>query len=423
VPRRRQVVGDSYTLDKLENQPYFDRERIWASPLNYESGLGQPLTRDVYIHEVTLRDGEQAAGVCFSLADRIRIGEALADLGVKRIEAGMPVVSELVAESITRLVKMKLGPEIVAFCRANSDDIEASMRCGVGAVVIEHTVNPYLCNYAYGLDEPRLLKRLIEAVSRAKCEGLHTTFMGWDFFRSPLEFTKRVYSEVVSNANPDAIVLVDTFGVATPITVYQVVKEFREMFPSQKLEFHCHNEFGWSTGAAITAIAAGADGVHSAINGLGERTGNLPTEEIATALNVLFGVGSGVQLDRLAEVCRLVSDISGVPIPRNKAVMGPAVFQSESGIVTDVYTKMGKYGVKPAMTPYLPEIVGAPPVEFVLGKGSGSASIRFFLDKHGLEATDDEVDRILTLVKTRSYEKKGLLTDAEFLDVVSEVKS
>lgn len=410
-----------FGIEELVGRKYFDNDRIWASPLNYMSAMGQPIDKPIYIHDVTLRDGEQAPGVCFTVDERLRIGRALSELGVKRIEAGLPTVSEQVAESITKLVSMNLDAEVVAFARAHPADIEASLKCGVGSIVVEHTVNPYLCRHAYGLDENRLLDRLIGAVSRAKSEGLHTTFMGWDFFRSPLEFTKRIYTAVVESAKPDAIVLVDTFGVATPLTVYQVVGEFRRMFPSTMLEFHCHNEFGWATGAAISAIAAGADGVHSAINALGERTGNLATEEIAVALDVLFGVSTGVRIDKLAEICTLVADISGISIHGNKPIMGERVFQVESGVVTDVYAKMASAGVKPAMTPYLPEIVGRAPMNYVLGKGSGRATIRYFLEKHGLSATDSQADTILSRVKEKAYEKNPLVTEDEFLTIVSAV--
>lgn len=419
----RKGIHEMYSFENLKGQPYFDKEHKWASPLNYITGYGQPFQKAIYIHEVTLRDGEQSPGVCFTVAERLRIGAALSELGVKRIEAGMPVVSEEVADSIAQLVRMNLDAEIVSFARANSVDIEAALRCGVEAIVIEHTVNPYLCRYAYGLDEAKLLDRLVASISKAKAEGLHTTFMGWDFFRSPIAFTKRVYSTVVENAKPDALVLVDTFGVATPLTVYKVVSEFRAMFPNVALEFHCHNEFGWATGAAISAIAAGADGVHSSMNGLGERTGNLPTEEIAVALDVLFGVNTGVHLERLADVCQLVAEISQVPIHGNKPITGDRVFQVESGVVTDVYTKVGEFGVKPAMNPFMPEIVGAEPISYVLGKGSGSASIKAFLKKHDITATDEEIDRILALVKEKAYEKKGLVTDEAFLEIVRAVKT
>ncbi|HPU62340.1 MAG TPA: homocitrate synthase [Bacillota bacterium] len=408
---------EKYTFEYLESQPYFDKEKIWGSPLNYIPVYGQPIKESVYIHDVTLRDGEQTPGVIFSLEERLEIGKALSELGVARIEAGMPVVSEQVAESIKKLVNMKLDAEIATFCRAHIDDIEASLRCGVRSVIVEHTVNPYLCKYAYGLSEEALMDRLISCVARAKAEGLNTTFMGWDFFRSPIEFTKKVYSTVVKETNPDGIVLVDTFGVATPLTVYHVFREFREMFPDTKLEFHCHNEFGWATGAAISAIAAGADGVHSAINGLGERTGNLSTEETAVALEVLFGVSCGVKLEKIAEVSKLVSEASGVPIATNKPVLGERLFWAESGVVTDVFTKLAQLGVKPAMTPYVPELVGRGPTEYVIGKGSGGATIRFYLDKHGIAYTDGHVSNIVSAVKSLAYEKKGLVSEEELLEI------
>lgn len=412
---------EKYNIESLKKQINYSDKGIWASPLNYEGKMDQPIKKDIYIHDVTLRDGEQAAGVVFSLEERLRIGRALSELGVKRIEAGLPTVSNLIFESMSKLVKMNLDAEIVSFARAHNDDIEATLHCGVRSIVIEHTLNPYLCFNAYGLSEQQLLDRLINSCKKAKAEGLHTTFMGWDFFRSPIEFTKYVYRQVVDEAKPDAIVLVDTFGVATPLTVYWVVKEFREMFPDVKLEFHCHNEFGWSTGAAITAISAGADGIHSAINGLGERTGNLPTEEIAVALEVLFGKKCGVKIDKLNDICKLVAEASNLPIPSNKPVMGSRVFQAESGVVVDVYNKMDQYGIKPAMTPYLPQIVGREPMEIVIGKGSGNSTVKRLSKKLGLDIPEENYEKILSAIKDLAYEKKGLLTEDDFIKIARSI--
>lgn len=414
-------MGERYSIARLQDEPYFDNARKWASPLNYGVGFGQPIKKDIYIHDVTLRDGEQSPGVCFRENDRVKIGIALSELGVKRIEAGMPIVSEEIARAIKRLVDLKLQAEVVAFARAHADDIEAALRCGVRAVVVEHTVNPYLCKYAYGLDEDQVIERVINAVQRAKKEGLHTTFMGWDFFRSPLEFTEKIYRTVVTEAHPDAITLVDTFGVATPLTVYGVFTRFRKLFPDLPLEFHVHNEFGMATGAALAAISGGADGIHSAINGLGERTGNVATEEVVMALDILFGVRTGVNTEKLGATCRLVSELSGVPIPGNKPVTGARVFQVESGVVTDVYRKVRAQGIRPAMTPYMPEAAGVQPISFVLGKGSGTASIEYFLEKHGLTGNPMQVARILERVKAKAYENKGLVPDDQFLEIARDV--
>jgi methanogen homocitrate synthase len=118
---------EKYDILNLKSQKNYSPEGIWASPLNYTAKNHQPLNKDIYIHDVTLRDGEQAAGVVFSMEDRLNIGRALSELGVKRIEAGLPTVSELIFESMSRLVKMKLDAEIVSFARAHNDE----MRCAI----------------------------------------------------------------------------------------------------------------------------------------------------------------------------------------------------------------------------------------------------------------------------------------------------
>ena len=128
-----------------------------------------------------------------------------------------------------------------------------------------------------------------------------------------------------------------------------------------------------------------------------------------------------MHIDKLADVCRLVSEISRVPIAPNKPVIGSRVFQVESGVVVDVYSKMGHVGVKPAMTPYLPEIVGSDPMSFVIGKGSGNSTVKHFLGKHGLALPEADIEHLLAMVKAKAYEKKGLVTEEEFLALVGEL--
>ena len=410
-----------WAKEELDGKPWFDNDRFWASPHNYSPTITAKLPKKIYFHDVTLRDGEQTPGVVFTADERVVIAEALDELGVQRIEAGMPIVSKDIAAGIKRLVNMNLRSEVVAFARAHKDDINASLDCGVRAIVVEHTVNPYLCRWGYDLTEEKVIERLVSSVVMAKENGLHTTFMGWDFFRAPLDFSKRVYKAVVEHAKPDALTLVDTLGVATPAAVQETFEDFRRMFPDVKLEFHVHNDFGMAVGAVLGAVLGGADGVHTAVNGIGERTGNVATEEVAMALECLWGIDTGLDLSKIMYVSRTVETISKFALAKNKPIVGRHLFDVESGVVTHVIAEMNKKGFKPVMTPFTADVVGQEPVRFVLGKGSGRVTILQYLKRHNIDATDEQVDRIVEDVKSAGRVMKSLLSEEDFLRIVKRV--
>ncbi len=407
--------------EELNGKPWFDNEKFWGSPHNYSPSITKLLPKSVYIHDVTLRDGEQTPGVAFKADERIVIAEALNELGVARIEAGMPIVSKDIANGIKKLVNMNLKSQVVAFARAHKDDINASLDCGVKAIVVEHTVNPYLCRWGYDLTEDKVIERLITSVRMAKDNGLHTTFMGWDFFRAPLDFSKKIYTEVVKNAHPDALTLVDTLGVATPAAVQETFVEFRKMFPDMVLEFHVHNDYGMAVGAVLAAVIGGANGIHTAMNGIGERTGNVATEEVCMALEMLWGIKTGVDTTKFMYVSKIVEEISKFKLAKNKPIVGEHLFDIESGVVTHIVNEMNKQGFKPVMTPFTPEMVNQKPVRFVLGKGSGKVTILQHLDKLGIKCTDEQADEITEEVKAYGRVMKALLSDDDLVRITKRI--
>jgi len=405
----------------LEGTPYFN-DKKWVSPLNFmEEIYTAETSRNIYIHDVTLRDGEQTCGLNWTKEERVKIALALNDFGVKRIEVGMPILSEELRQAITELVQMELEAEIVPFARAKKEDIDLTVETGAKAVVVEHAVNPYVCQYAYDVNTEELLERIIEHVKYAKSRGLHTTFMGWDVTRATLDYVKKVYTRVVEEARPDAVVYTDSFGVASPLAIYQVIKELKKEI-DLPLEFHVHNEFGMAMGSVLAAAYAGVDGIHASINGLGERTGNVATEEVAAALEILLGIKTGVKLEKIDQITRMVEKITGIEIPPNKPVTGKKLFWVESGIVVHAKEKLEKKGIKAAMTPYLPELVGREDIKVVLGGSSGKQSVAYYLDKMGLDYTEEELELLVEKVKEKGLEKRGNLTEEEFKELVEALK-
>jgi isopropylmalate/homocitrate/citramalate synthase len=406
----------------LEGAPWFDAERWWVSPMNFSDEIQGRLPERVDIHDVTLRDGEQTPGVVFRRDERVAIAQALAELGVARIEVGMPAVSPEVAAGCAAVAELGLDSELVGFARAVPGDIKACANAGLTTVIVEHTVNPYLCRYVYDVDRTELLARLDESFAAARSLGLRPIFMGWDFFRCTLDYCLDLFAEVVERCEPDSLVLVDTFGVATPTAVRTAFEAFTARFGSLPLEFHNHDDFGLAVGSVVAAVEGGARVVHSSVNGVGERTGNAPTEQVVSALEMLLRVDTGVRLDRLTAVSRLVEQVSKVPVAANAPIVGQRVFQIETGVAIHSLQKLQAAGIKPVRT-FVPSVVGQPEIGVLLGAGSGTASVLHHLDRLGVELSRDEVAEVLAAVKHESTVRKGLIDEETFRAIVDRVRS
>ncbi len=404
----------------LRGQPFFDEGRF-VSPWNFVPGIHPAsMSKFVYIHDVTLRDGEQTPGVVWKDDERVRIAEALAEIGVQEIEVGMPIVPE-VRKVTRRLLKMNLKSRIVPFARARQDDLDCTLDSGATAVVVEHCLNPYLVKHAYGLDYHGLIDRCVTWTGYAKEKGLRTTFMGWDVTRAPVDYALGVYKEVVRQSKPDALVITDSYGLASPFAIYHVLSQFRQAFPTLSLELHIHNEFGMAVGSVVAAVAAGVNGIHTSINGLGERTGNVPTEEVVACLQIDLGIDMGIDMTRFGSLSQLVCELSKVELAPNKPVVGRRLYKAESGVVTHAISRMQDAGFRAGTFPFVPELVGQKPVEFVMGAGTGRNTIQFFLAEAGLHATDAQAEQILALVHQEARIRKGLLQRDDLVQLAKKV--
>ena len=407
---------------KLLNQPYFDEQR-WVSPLNFMSeALYDKFPEKVKIHDVTLRDGEQTCGLVWREDERVRIALALDELGVSSIEVGMPIVSEENLRAIKKLASMNLKSEIVAFARCLKKDLDASLESEADRVIVEHAVNPYLNKYVYKVTKEELIDRVIKSISYLKDRGMRVTFMGWDTTRSSVDYLLDVFETVARESEPESVVFVDSFGVATPFAINFIFRKLREKIPQPvELEFHVHNEFGLAMGSVIAAVAGGARVIHSSMNGLGERTGNVATEQVAAAFQLLLNIDTGVRLEKLWYVSKLVQDIAKLSPGYNAPVVGERLFWVESGIVVDAMKKLNASGINPAMTPYMPSLVGREGPIVKLGAFSGKASVELFLEMHGISASPDDIEKITEIIRREGRIRKAVLDENEVMRIVKEV--
>lgn len=371
------------------------------------------------VHDVTLRDGEQQAGVEFTTRDKVEIAVALAEAGVHRIEAGLPAVSDADEEAVRQIVDADLPSEIYAFSRCMVDDVKLAIDCGVSGVVMEIPSSHHLIELAYRWPVEKAIDLSIEATSFAHENGLKVSFFPIDATRAGLVQYLDLIERVATEGHVDAVGLVDTFGVLSPHAVSLFVHRTRERL-GVPLETHFHMDFGLGVANTAIAVAEGVEVIQTTVTGLGERAGNTPMEETLLALLTMYGVDTGVRTERFFELSRMVMERARVDQPSNRPVVGERLYNVESGIIASWVNNVGDEHLTEAF-PYRPELVGQPPPEIVMGKGSGLDSVAIWLDRHGRSGTTEEMQAILTEVKARSLEKKGLLQEDEFLAIADDV--
>lgn len=403
--------------------PFYVEDVLWTSPYNFEFSAGQP--DKVEIHDVTLRDGDQTPGVVLLEEDRVKIAKALDAMRVPRIEAGMPVVSKAVENAMRRMVDEKFEhSKLFSFARAVKKDVELSVDIGVEGIIIEYLVNSAIIKAAYHETQDSLLEKLIPAINLAKDKGLYVSFMGWDWFRTPIEFTKWLVGELYIKTGLDGLVMVDTFGCTTPDAVGGMFKRFKDWFPRLKLEFHGHNDIGMANANALAAVQNGAEVVHGAVLGLGDRCGNTATEELAALFEYYKGIHTGIECEKIYDTSMLVSELSGVKPYDNKPLLGSRPMMVEAGVGIDIGYKLQREGksFKCFGTPLNPQIIGREESpQIVLGKNSGKSTIKMVLMEMGMEADDDQIKRLLALVVEEAMKTKGLVSRERFKELIDSV--
>ncbi len=398
---------------------HFEDGKWWVSPYNFvpEVRDSLDLPEKVEIHDATLRDGEQTPGVVFTIDDKLAIAQMLNDVGVERIEAGMPAVSPQDEEAIKQISKLGLKSRIFTFARAMKQDIDKALECGANGVIIEVPIGYPKLTTQFGWTWKDVLERSAPVINYAREQGLYAVFFPYDTTRARPEDLENLCKGIMGEAPPDSIGIVDTMGCATPEAIKYMTRWVKKM-TGLPIEIHTHNDFGMGVATELAAVTAGAEVVHSCGNGLGERTGNAALEELMLGLHLLYGYDTGYSLERLPELGALLSKCANIPIARNKPVLGDGNFTRESGIGINfvMHDPLVMFGTHPALTGRVGEVV--------LGKKSGKASIIYKLDQLGLgEADDAQVAEILDAVKQAGIKKCDILSDDEFKAIAEPVLS
>ena len=361
---------------------------------------------EVGFYDTTLRDGEQTVGVVLSPEDKVELARGLDGLGIERIEAGFPRVSEDDRRAVELILAERLNAEVWGFSRAVEADVKALVELGVRATVIESPISDLKLD-ALGVDREAMLERIVYAISFAVEQDVTVAFFGVDGTRADLSYFETVYKTAVE-AGAKEVVVVDTIGIAGPEAVANLVGQTGEWLGAEvPIHFHGHNDFGLATAAALAAARAGARWIQGTINGMGERAGNANLPEIALVLRGLYGVETNLRLDLVRTFSQRLRELSGYALEPYKPLVGENLFRRESGAVAS------QFHDPPAIEPYSSELVAAER-RVVLGKKSGIDSIRIKAEELGLDLDDDAQRDLLARVKELGAEKRGLVEDEEF---------
>ena len=407
-------------MNKAAETPW-QNDQWFVSPWNYapQAVAGWEFPETIKVHDLTLRDGEQQAGLCLRKEDKVRIAESMAEMGVQRIEAGIPVVSDEDFAAIVEIVKRNLGPDIFALARCRVADVQRVVDTGVKHAIVEIPCSEHMLEHAYRWPLQKAIDLSVEATRYAHEQGLYVVFFPIDSTRTEMNWYLDLIQQVAEYGHMDALALVDTAGVLSPHAIPYLVKATRERI-QQPLEAHFHNDFGLGVANTIAALASGVSVAHLTSMGIGERAGNTPLEETVLALRLLYGQDLGIKMENFRQHSLLVRELTGVVQPPNRPVVGDTLFTMEAGIITDWYRNVGDDHFLEVF-PFVPELVGQEKESIILGKKSGAASIDAWLEKMEVDADAEERQEILTRVKVRGVQLKGPLSELDFRAIVDEV--
>jgi len=335
----------------------------------------------VNVLDTTLRDGEQTPGVSLTPQDKVKIAKALDDLGVNFIEAGSACTSKGEAESIKLIANEGLKLKVLSFSRVTEKEVDLCNSCDVDGLFLVAPTSDDHIKFKLKTTPDDFLKHLDSVVQHARDQGMYIDLCCEDGSRTRIEYMKEIIDTLGKRI--DRFTVADTVGAATP---EKMAEFFTELSKHKKMSYgvHCHDDLGLAVANTLASVKAGCDTVDVTVNGLGERAGNAPLEEVIPALELLYGYKHDINTKKIFDVSRLIEDMTGVPVQPNKALVGKNSFRHESGIHVDGLLKhAGTYQFVD------PEYVGRKKI-FGFGKHVGGKGLKAILDSFKITVTEEQ---------------------------------
>jgi len=379
----------------------------------------------VRIFDTTLRDGEQSPGFSMNREEKLRLARQLEQLGVDVIEAGFPIASPGDLEAVRAVAGEIRGCRVAALARARQEDVDAALRALEPATMprlhIFLATSDLHLKHKLRVTREEARSRISRMIRYGREHYEEVEFSAEDASRSDIEYLCDVM-ETAAEAGATILNLPDTVGYSTPEEYGEIFRRVRlrlSSYTAVTYSAHCHNDLGLAVANSLSAVAAGARQVECTINGIGERAGNASLEEIAVALHVRqshFGAATNIALEKIYSTSRLLTAITGVSVPPNKAVVGANAFAHEAGIHQDGILK------NPLTYEIIhPEKVGVPSRRLVLGKHSGRNALRARLEELGYHTSETELAECYRMAMACADAAKQV-SDRDLLSIVHKVR-
>lgn len=351
----------------------------------------KPYSRTIIIDDTTLRDGEQSAGVSFSVDEKLGIARQLASMGVPELEIGIPAMGEPEREEIRAIVDLKLPSRLVVWSRMREDDLQHCLNLNVDLVDLSISASDQHIRHKLKQSRAWVLDTIDRLVKTARDAGLNVCVGAEDASRADPDFLAQM-AEAAQRAGAERIRFADTVGIMEPFGVLESIRQLRSV-TDLDIEMHAHDDLGLATANTLAAAVAGATHLNTTVNGLGERAGNAALEEVVLGLRQLYGIETGIELHNFTELSSLVARASGDTIGSRKSLIGSAVFSHEAGIHVDGLLKdpNNYQGIDPA-------VVGRSH-QLVLGKHSGTQGVVHAYRQIGIQLSRTQALSILPQIR------------------------